>query len=78
MKVIRFFLSLLINSIDFIFRPSLMKHSDLEQKELDRRVSHLALYEFKACPFCVKVRWAIRRLGLNIKIRDAKSDPFSR
>ena len=32
------------------------------------------LYQFKACPFCVKVRRAIKREGLNIETRDAKNN----
>ena len=31
----------------------------------------MALYQFRACPFCVKTRRAIKRLGLNIESRDA-------
>jgi glutathione S-transferase len=34
----------------------------------------MALYQFKACPFCVKTRRAMKRLGLNIELRDARGD----
>ena len=42
---------------------------------IDDRTRHLALYQFATCPFCVKTRRAIRRLGLNIELRDAQHDP---
>ncbi len=35
----------------------------------------LSLYEFQSCPFCVRVRDAIRRLGLEIEIRDIHESP---
>ena len=31
----------------------------------------MKLYHFRLCPFCVKTRRTIRRLGLNIETRDA-------
>lgn len=38
----------------------------------------LTLYHFKACPFCIKVHWAIRQLGLDIPCRNIRSDPDAR
>ncbi len=35
----------------------------------------MKLYHFKQCPFCVKTRRTIHRLGLNIENRDARNDP---
>ena len=35
----------------------------------------MALYQFNQCPFCVKTRRTVRRLGLNIETRDARNDP---
>jgi glutaredoxin len=45
-----------------------------EQAEVDTRLKHLRLYQFPACPFCLKVRREIRRLGLEkIELRDARA-----
>jgi glutathione S-transferase len=30
------------------------------------------LYHFEACPFCLKVRREIKRLGLSVELRDIK------
>jgi glutaredoxin len=49
--------------------------SPQKQAELDATTSSMQLYQFQMCPFCVKTRRAIRRLGLNIETRDARNDP---
>lgn len=44
------------------------------QRELDARTSGLTLYQLEACPFCVKVRREMLRLGLNVRMRDIRRD----
>jgi glutaredoxin len=46
-----------------------------QQAAIDAQTQGLALYEFKACPFCMKVRQEFRRKGLNIELRDARRNP---
>jgi glutaredoxin len=48
------------------------------QAEVDRQCRDLALYQFRTCPFCIKVRQEIRRLSLNIELRDAQADDVHR
>ncbi|MDO9190297.1 MAG: glutaredoxin, partial [Sulfurimicrobium sp.] len=48
------------------------------QQQVDRECQNLALYQFKSCPFCMKVRKEISRLSLNIELRDALHDPEHR
>ncbi|MDP2430786.1 MAG: glutaredoxin domain-containing protein [Pseudomonadota bacterium] len=48
------------------------------QQEVDRQCRDLALYQFKTCPFCIKVRQEMRRLSLNIEQRDAQHDAGNR
>lgn len=45
-----------------------------EQARVDEATKQLALYQFSACPFCIKVRKEIARLGLNIETRNAQHD----
>ncbi len=54
--------------------PEAVARSTEEQAEVDRACQELALYQFSACPFCIKVRKEIARLGLNIETRDAQHD----
>lgn len=48
------------------------------QKQVDEQCRGLALYQFATCPFCIKVRREIKRLSLNIELRDAKNHPQHR
>ena len=72
---IRWILGRIILLVDRLTRPASPQYSNEIQGELDKQTSSMALYQFKMCPFCVKTRRTIQRLGLNIEIRDAKNDP---
>jgi glutaredoxin len=49
-----------------------------EQARADDETKKLALYHFRACPYCRKVRRDIRLLGLHIEERDIKEEPQRR
>ena len=49
-----------------------------KQQQVDLQCQGLALYQFKTCPFCIKVRRTMRGLSLNIELRDAQYDPQHR
>ena len=49
-----------------------------EQQAVDARTQKLALYHYPTCPFCLKTRRVIRRLSLNIELRDAQHDATHR
>jgi glutaredoxin len=78
LKVVREGLGRLILFIDFITRPKQIKRPAEQQAEVDRAAAGLALYQFYACPFCIKTRRAIRRLNLPLEYRDAKNNPLHR
>ena len=63
---------------ELLFPPRRIRRAAAEQQQVDARTRNLVLYQFLMCPFCVTVRRAIRRLSLNIEIRDALRDPVSR
>ncbi len=48
------------------------------QQQADLACRTLALYHFKTCPFCIKVRHEMARLSLPIALRDAQHDPDHR
>jgi glutathione S-transferase len=35
----------------------------------------LSLYHFESCPYCERVRSAVRRLGIEIEMRDIQTTP---
>lgn len=72
MFIIRWILGRIILLLNFVFAPKKPKHASELQAKLDAQTQKLALYQYAACPFCVKVRRAMRRQGLNIKTVDAK------
>ena len=74
-RSIRWLLGQLIIFIDWVTRPRPPNFSADKQAELDAIASNMKLYQFKLCPFCVKTRRTIRRLGLNIETRDARYNP---
>ncbi|MEI5639437.1 MULTISPECIES: glutaredoxin family protein [unclassified Pseudoalteromonas] len=78
MKFVRWLLGRLILLFDFIFTPRSKKRSAEQQQKLDAMTAKLKLYQFKACPFCVKVRRAAKREGLKLETRDAKENPTHR
>ena len=71
LRFIRWVLGGIILFFDRAFAPKSVTRSSQEQAKLDQMTSNFALYQYEACPFCVKVRRAIKRLGLNIELRDA-------
>lgn len=78
MRIIRGVLGALILFFDWVFTPKGIKREAEEQKEIDRQTAGLSLYQYKACPFCVKVRRSMKRNTLNIQTHDAKRCETSR
>ena len=73
-NLIRWPLGQLILLVDFLTSPQAPQRAPYEQAKIDQATRGMALYQFRACPFCVKTRRAMKRLGLNIELRDARRD----
>ena len=52
--------------------PTGIVRSQIDQEEVNRQCQALALYQYKTCPFCMKVRREMGRLSLNIQRIDAQ------
>ncbi|WP_164672106.1 glutathione S-transferase N-terminal domain-containing protein [Pseudomonas viridiflava] len=78
MKALRVGLGQLVIGIDFLTRPSKKKRDPAAQAAVDQSAQDLALYQFHACPFCVKTRRALRRLNVPVALRDAKNNELDR
>ena len=74
-KPVRWILGQIIIFIDWATRPKPVQRTAEAQAEVDKQTADMALYHFQMCPFCVKTRRQIHRLGLNIENRDARNDP---
>lgn len=73
-KIIRAILGPIIIFLAFITRPKKIKRSEEAQRAADQMAEKLTLYQFRTCPFCVKVRNEIYRLNIKVKLCDAKND----
>jgi glutaredoxin len=52
--------------------PKGMVRSAEARQQIDLECSQLALYHFKTCPFCIKVRHEMGRLSLPVTLHDAQ------
>ncbi len=75
LKALREGLGRIIVFINFITKPKKIVRTDAAQKLVDKEAEGLSLYQFYACPFCIRTRRAIHRLNINIELRDAQNDP---
>lgn len=70
-KLIRNFLGLLIATIDVLTRGSKLKRTPEKQQQVNQDAKNVSLYQFFACPFCIKTRRAMYKLNLPIEKRSA-------
>lgn len=77
-KALRVGLGQLIILLDFITRPGKKQRSAEAQAHVDQAARSLTLYQFHACPFCVKTRRTLHRLNVPVDLRDAKNNPQDR
>jgi len=74
MVVIRWILGQIILVLDFLTSPKPVVREAAAQKAIDDVTATRSMYQFKTCPFCVKVRRQLKRHALHIELRDAKND----
>ena len=78
MRIIHWFVGSLILFFDWLTSPKGIKRSNDLQATINKKTNSLTLYQYKACPFCVKVRRTMKRQSLVIQTRDAKRCVSSR
>ena len=74
MGFIRWFLGKLILFINAVTLPKPILRNGAAQDKVDKQTQHFTLYQFEACPFCVKVRRFIRKNSFKIELKDAKNN----
>lgn len=78
MTIIRLILGKLILFLNWAFSPRGVKRDPALQSSIDGQTASMNLYQYAACPFCVKVRRAMKRHSLNIETRDVKRSQSAR
>jgi glutaredoxin len=78
LKALRVGLGQLIVLGDAVSRPRPQRRSAQGQLAVKQAAAQLSLYQFRACPFCVKTRRALHRLNVPMTLQDVKKDPLAR
>jgi len=78
MKALRIGLGNLFLFFDFISRPRPLKRSAEAQAAVERAAANLSLYQFRLCPFCIRVRRTLHQLNVPMVLRDAKNNERDR
>jgi len=74
MSLIRWFVGKLILFINSITLPKPILRKKIDQDKIDKETKYFTIYQFEACPFCVKVRRFIMKNSLKINLKDAKNN----
>lgn len=77
-KALRIGLGQLIIFLDWISRPAKRKRTPQAQAAVAHSARNLTLYQFHACPFCVKTRRSLHQLNVPVALRDVKHDAQAR
>jgi len=72
-KILREGLGRLFVLGDYLTRPKPLQRNEQEQAVVDKAVAQMSLYQFYACPFCIKTRRIVRKLGLPMEYRNAQA-----
>jgi glutaredoxin len=72
MRIIHWLLGSLILLLDWLTTPKGIQRPVETQAVIDKQIQNITLYQYKACPFCVKVRRSLKRLSLPVETRDAR------
>jgi len=59
-------------------QPKGVVRAQAAQEQVDQQCQSLTLYQYKTCPFCIKVRQEISRLSLKIQRIDAQHEGADR
>jgi len=75
LKLLREGLGRFVILISFFIPIKKQQRTPQEQQCVDKATETFSLYQFYACPFCLKTRRAFSRLSLNIETRNAQKNP---
>lgn len=78
LKLIREGLGRTVALVDQLTRPEPLQRDPEAQQAVNAATASMSLYQYFACPFCIKTRRAMHRLNLTIELRDAQNDSTHR
>ena len=72
LKIFREGVGGLMAFISYLTRPRKIKRLPEAQHKIDEQAASMSVYQYFACPFCIKTRRAIHRLNIPLEYRDAQ------
>lgn len=77
MFLIRFVLGKILILLNALLPAKRQINRTAEEKvALRQKFKSASLYQFVGCPFCIKVRRALKRMDLELELRNCESGPF--
>lgn len=73
-KIVRLIMGPFMLAYEWLATPKGIERSAELQADMDARTAGLVLYQFRTCPFCIKVRLALARLSLKVEKLDAQRE----
>ncbi|MDQ6961574.1 MAG: glutathione S-transferase N-terminal domain-containing protein [Mariprofundaceae bacterium] len=58
--------------VSFLTSPRKIIRTPEDQKQAIATAKNMSIYQFFACPFCIKTRRAVHRLNIDMEYRDAQ------
>ncbi|MDQ6977991.1 MAG: glutathione S-transferase N-terminal domain-containing protein [Ghiorsea sp.] len=72
LKIFREGVGGLMAFVSWLTSPRKIKRSPEEQQRVDAIAKNMSMYQYFACPFCIKTRRTVHRLNIPIEYRDAQ------
>ncbi|OIP98674.1 MAG: glutaredoxin [Zetaproteobacteria bacterium CG2_30_46_52] len=72
LKIFREGVGGLMAFVSYIFSPRKVKRDADAQKLANEKAASMSMYQYFACPFCIKTRRTVRKLNVPIEYRDAQ------
>ena len=72
LKIFREGVGGLMAFVSYLTNPRKIKRTPETQIEADKKAAAMSLYQYFACPFCIKTRRAVHRLNIPMEYRDAQ------
>lgn len=76
MKLLRWILGKIILALNALFAPKPVLREPSQQQKIQASLRKMSLYQYEACPFCVKVRRFMRREAIELPLKNALKEPF--
>ncbi|REL30344.1 glutaredoxin family protein [Thalassotalea euphylliae] len=77
MKLLRWLVGRIVILVNFLTQPKSPKLTTQRQQEIAELTKNLSLYHLPTCPFCVKVRRAMKREGIELPLMNIKDNNYA-